>query len=54
MFGVNCHVFSDDNCVDYIGQTGNHVSTSQQCYPFASGKSVIVSSSCFYDSLDDC
>ena len=42
MYGVNCQVFSDINCNNYIGQTGNHVGTSENCYPFANAKSVKV------------
>jgi len=42
VYAVNCQVFSDLNCNSYIGQTGNHVGTSQKCYSFANAKSVKV------------
>jgi len=46
VYGVNCQAFSDLNCNNYIGQTGNHVGTSQNCYSFANAKSVKV---CFWN-----
>lgn len=44
--GTNCHAYSDTNCQDEIGSTGNVVGTgSGECTNFGGGQSM----KCYYD-----
>ncbi|EJD43228.1 hypothetical protein AURDEDRAFT_137975 [Auricularia subglabra TFB-10046 SS5] len=46
VYGVNCKTYADYDCSPstYLGETGNHVSTSTHCYPFSGARSYI----CYY------
>lgn len=45
-YGTNCFAYSDSNCQNYIGQTGNQVSVfgTETCMSFPGGQSM----KCYY------
>lgn len=45
-YGTDCHAYSDANCQNQIGDSGNHVTGPQSCLQM--GKNAAQSMKCFY------
>ena len=43
-YGTNCYAYSDSNCQNYIGQTGNKVVGTASCHDFGGSNSM----KCYY------